>query len=177
MEIIRDWSTRQRGIVATGSLYNDAKQKATLYENMPVINVAYTDYGGTFADKTFIAFMKENYPHLILSEYTSWNGENAFIFGGIAEELSKSNDYFSVADDFEDYYLDAVSKLQEETADEVIDYYFADEELSDEERLRIWCAILTFFEECASCHTFGLDYDDFDLKEYLLKEINVNLEK
>ena len=34
-----------------------------------------------------------------------------------------------------------------------------------------------FFEECAICQTFGLDYDDFDLKEYVLKEINVNLEK
>lgn len=39
------------------------------------LNFAYTDYGGSFLDEN------------IVHEKTSWNGENAFIFGEPAKEL------------------------------------------------------------------------------------------
>lgn len=175
MEVIRDWSTRQRGIVASESLYDDAKQKATLYENNAVINVGYTNYGGTFADKALIAFFKENYPQCIISENTAWDGENAFIFGDLADEIAQNKDYFAILE-FEDYYLAQVEKVQEEEANNVIEEYFKDKELSDEERIRIWQAILTFFEESSTVQTFGVDYCENDLKEYLLLEMNINLE-
>lgn len=51
------------------------------------LNFAYTYYGGSFLDKVIISYFKEYYPENILHEETSWNGENAFIFGDIAKEF------------------------------------------------------------------------------------------
>lgn len=72
------------------------------------LNFAYTDYGGSFLDKVIISYFKEYYPGNIVHEETSWNGENAFIFGDIAKELYdfiKKGDvlYF---DDLEQYYTE-----------------------------------------------------------------------
>lgn len=51
------------------------------------VNFAYTDYGGSFLDKVIISYFKEYYQENIVHEKTSWNGENAFIFGEPAKEL------------------------------------------------------------------------------------------
>lgn len=69
--------------VASESLVQVAKDKhSDIY-----LNFAYTDYGGSFLDKVIISYFKEYYPENIVHEKTSWNGENAFIFGEPAKEL------------------------------------------------------------------------------------------
>lgn len=69
--------------VASESLVQEAKEKhSNIY-----LNFAYTDYGGSFLDKVIISYFKEYYQENIVHEKTSWNGENAFIFGEPAKEL------------------------------------------------------------------------------------------
>ena len=69
--------------IASESLVQVAKNKhSDIY-----LNFAYTDYGGSFLDKVIISYFKEYYPGNIVHEKTSWNGENAFIFGEPAKEL------------------------------------------------------------------------------------------
>lgn len=176
MEVIRDWSVRQKGVVATESLYKIAKEKAALYEGHAVVNVCYTDYGGTFADKVIIACLKKNYPQVILSEYTSWNGENAFIFGELADEIARTDSYLCI-EEFEDFFLKMKREEEEKAADRFINDYFEQDELSEEERIRIWQTILTFFEEDAHIETFGVDYCEDCLKDYLQEELGINLDK
>lgn len=64
--------------VASESLVQEAKEK---HSNI------YLDYGGSFLDKVIISYFKEYYQENIVHEKTSWNGENAFIFGEPAKEL------------------------------------------------------------------------------------------
>lgn len=77
-----DFSSKQT-YVASESLLQEAKDKhSDIY-----LNFAYTDYGGSFLDKVIISYSKEYYPGNIVHGKTSWNGENAFIFGEPAKEL------------------------------------------------------------------------------------------
>lgn len=69
--------------VGSESLVREVKDKhSDIY-----LNFAYTDYGGSFLDKVIISYFKEYYQENIVHEKTSWNGENAFIFGEPAKEL------------------------------------------------------------------------------------------
>ena len=86
---------------ASDELLFDAKLK-----NSPVyVNFAYTDYGGSFFDKVCIEYFKKYHPENIMFEDTSWNGQNAFIFGRIALTfLDKTDNYLLGFEDIEDFY-------------------------------------------------------------------------
>ena len=71
------------------------------------INLAYTDYGGTFLDKTLISYFEEYFQESIISENTSWYGKNAFIFGKMAIELEGCLDNILSFRSFENYYSDS----------------------------------------------------------------------
>lgn len=87
---------------ASDSLLEDAKAKqSNIY-----INFAYTDYGGDFFDRVSIAYFKENYPDNIVYESTSWNGENAYIFGEIAKKFKEETDNYLLGfESMEDYFF------------------------------------------------------------------------
>lgn len=98
-----DFSNKQT-YVASESLVQEAKDKhSDIY-----LNFAYTDYGGSLLDKVIISYFKEYYPENIVHEKTSWNDENAFIFGEPAKELYNLMKVDNVLgfDDLEDYYTE-----------------------------------------------------------------------
>lgn len=71
------------------------------------VNLAYTAYGGTFFDNCLIQYFKEFHPESIIFESTSWNGENAFVFGEMAQKLiDETKDYILGFENFEDYFMD-----------------------------------------------------------------------
>lgn len=94
---------------ASDSLLEEAKEKgANVY-----INLAYTSYGGTFVDNCLIQYFKQFYPESIIYESTSWNGENVFVFGEIAETfLDETKGYFLGFENFEDYFFDKEYQCQ-----------------------------------------------------------------
>ena len=146
---------------ASDSLLEDAKSK----NSECYINVAYTDYGGSFFDKILIEYFETNFSENIVSELTSWGGKNAFIFGDLAVELiTETNNYLLGFRDLEDFHSQKEIDEYENAANEFIKYNSEYSEYKD--------AILDYFYECAHIETFGVDYCESDLKEYLDKIIN-----
>lgn len=88
---------------ASDSLLEKAKEVgANVY-----VNLAYTSYGGTFLDNCLIQYFKEFHPESIIFEPTSWNGENAFVFGEIAQTLlDETKNNVLGFENFEDYFMD-----------------------------------------------------------------------
>ena len=123
------------------------------------INLAYTDYGGTFLDKTLISYFEQYFPESIISEHTSWNGKNAFIFGKMAIELADCLDNILSFRSFEDYYSDSEFNEYLDAADYFIKYKPEYSGLKDQ--------IVDYFFENCSILTSGVDYCDSDLIKYL----------
>ena len=145
--------------VASESLVQVAKDKhSDIY-----LNFAYTDYGGSFLDKVIISYFKEYYPENIVHEKTSWNGENAFIFGEPAKELYDfiKNGYILGFDCLEQYYTEMEYNMITEEAQR----YINDNGLSNV-LLDIVCEWLVNNSRMEP--TF-VDYSEVELNEYLQK--------
>lgn len=90
----------------------ELKELAKSKQSDIYINFAYTDYGGDFFDRVAIAYFKENHPDNIVYESTSWNGENAYIFGEIAKEFKEATDNYLLGfEDIEDYYYEKEQEM------------------------------------------------------------------
>jgi len=153
-----DFSSKQT-YVASESLLQEAKDKhSDIY-----LNFAYTDYGGSFLDKVIISYFKEYYPENIVHEITSWNGENAFIFGEPAKELYELIITGNILD-FDylgQYYTETKYNIIADTAQQYIKDNGLDNELYD-----IVCEWLI---ENSHIEPNFLDYLETDLNEYLQK--------
>lgn len=65
-----------------------------------------------FFDRVAIAYFKENHPDNIVYESTSWNGENAYIFGEIAKEFKEATDNYLLGfENIEDYYWEKEQEM------------------------------------------------------------------
>ena len=117
--------TEKKLFIASESLKNELKEK---YNGCDIVNIAYTDYVGTFISKCLIEYISEQFPDSIIKEYTSWNGENAFIFGEIAKELIE-DDIFSFYD-FEDFYSE---KSNEAERIAFLDFVDSNENIKDKD--------------------------------------------
>ena len=94
------------------------------------INLAYSDYGGSFFDRVVIAYFKENHPDNIVYESTFWNGENAYIFGEIAKEfLEETDEYLLGFEGIEEYYCEKEQELLDDM------YLFLFDEYVESERI------------------------------------------
>lgn len=153
-----DFSSKQT-YVASESLLQEAKDKhSDIY-----LNFAYTDYGGSFLDKVIISYFKEYYPENIVHEKTSWNGENAFVFGEPAKELYELIITGNILD-FDylgQYYTETKYNIIADTVQQYINDNGLDNELYD-----IVCEWLT---ENSHIEPNFLDYSETDLNEYLQK--------
>lgn len=147
------------------SLAEEALQK----KSDVYINVSYTDYGGSFIYKCLINYISENYPKNIVKEQTSWHGENAFIYGNIAEELREciNNHIFPYWNDFLDYF----SEKETEEKINCINEYIQENEITEEKEKEI---IYDFFFENTNVCTFGVDYCETDIMNYLNDYRNEN---
>lgn len=145
---------------ATDSLIERAKEKVGMDER--ILAVSYTDYSGTFYDKCLIGYIKENYPNNIISEITSYNGENTFIFGDVLELEDFDSEGFTDSWDFEQYMESATQALIE---NEISDIIASHPEYADYED-----TIREFLGYRSIC-TFGIDYSESGFKEYVEERI------
>lgn len=151
--------------VASESLVQEAKDKhSDIY-----LNFAYTDYGGSFLEKVIISYFKEYYPENIVHEKTSWNGENAFIFGEPAKELYNLMKVYNVLgfDDLEDYYTEMEYNMITEEAQQYIDDNGISNDLLD--------IVYEWIGENSRLEPNFVDYSEIDLNEYLQKIKSKNI--
>lgn len=133
-----------------------------------VVNVAFTDYGGEFFDKVLIAYFAAKHPANIIKENTSYNGQNAFIFGDIVPAFEEETDRYILGfEDLEEFY---VFKAFEEYT-KAIDYIL-NEELGkytfDLEAAREW--LREEMEGNYNITTQGVDYCTSSLLEKMEKD-------
>lgn len=153
-----DFSSKQT-YVASESLLQEAKDKhSDIY-----LNFAYTDYGGSFLDKVIISYFKEYYPENIVHERTSWNGENAFIFGEPAKELYDfiKNGYILGFDCLEQYYTEMEYNMITEEAQQYINDNGLDNDLLN--------IIYGWICNNSRMESNFVDYSEIDLNEFLQK--------
>ena len=134
-----------------------ANELTALNPNGVVINLAYTDYGGSILDKLLISYLLEEGSKDIIVEQTSWNGQNAFVYGRTAQEIFDciTNGYVLGFDNLEEYYCDK----KNEAINEVINRLQIDEykrELAYE-----------YLSENSSLETFGLDFCESELFDFI----------
>ena len=145
---------------ATDSLIERAKEKVGMDER--ILAVSYTDYGGTFYDKCLIGYIKENYPNNIITEITSYNGENAFIFGDVLELEDFNSEGFTDSWDFEQYMDSVTQALIGEECSNII--------ANNPEYTNYQNDIKDFLGD-RGVETFGIDYSERELNEYIEKRI------
>lgn len=153
-----DFSSKQT-YVASKSLLQEAKDKhSDIY-----LNFAYTDYGGSFLDKVIISYFKKYYPENIVHERTSWNGENAFIFGEPAKELYDfiKNGYILGFDCLEQYYTEMEYNMITEEAQQYINDNGLDNDLLN--------IIYGWICNNSRMESNFVDYSEIDLNEFLQK--------
>lgn len=152
------------GGIASDSLRLEAKEasKGSKY----VFNFTYSDYGGSILDRGMIEFAKEYYPDCIVWEKTSWNGQNAYIFGELAEEIAQCEDWcyieYCCGGYFSDYLFEEIElPMEKEAFNEILEYF-------DEEYREI--VEDTLYENFCGYWSYEpnfLDYSIDDLKDYL----------
>lgn len=145
---------------ATDSLIESAKEKVGMDER--ILAVSYTDYGGTFYDKCLIGYIKENYPNNIISEITSYNGENAFIFGDVLELEDFDSEGFTESWDFEQYLYSATQAQIGEECSNII---------ANNPEYANYQDVIKEFLDNSRVETFGIDYSERELNEYIEKRI------
>ncbi|NLZ46233.1 MAG: hypothetical protein GX896_06030 [Clostridiales bacterium] len=132
-----------------------------VYNGSDIINIAYTDYGGTFVGKCLIEYVSSQFPDSIIKENTSWSGENAFIFGEIANEIIK-DDIFCFYD-FGDFYCEKCYK-EEEIA--FRDFVNSNENIKDKDGAFDYL-IENYSGYYFRIETTGLDFSESDLIQKL----------
>ena len=124
-----------------------------LNPNEVVINLAYTDYGGTIIDKLLISYLLEEGSKDIIVEQTSWNGQNAFVYGKTAQEIFDciTNGYVLGFDNLEEYYCNKENEAIYEAINEL--------EIDEDKR----GLAFDYLNENSSLETFGLDFCESEL--------------
>lgn len=145
---------------ATDFLIERAKERVSMTER--ILAVSYTDYGGTFYDKCLIGYIKENYPNNIITEITSYNGENAFVFGDVLELEDFDSNGFTDSEDFEEY-MDSATQAQ--IGEECSNIIGSNPEYANYQN------VIKEFLDYSRVETFGIDYSEREFNEYIEKRI------
>lgn len=145
---------------ASDSLLEELKEK--MNQGDTVINFAFTDYGGTFFDKVCIEFFAEKHPDSIVLEDTSWSGQNAFLFGPVADEFLEASENYPLGfDGLEEFYFEKESETERES----FEYFLNDLDGYEiaENALDTLCSEKGGYY---SITTQGVDFCSSDLTEY-----------
>lgn len=149
--------TEKKLFIGSESLKNELNEK---YNGCDIVNIAYTNYVGTFIGKCLIEYISDEFPDSIIKECTSWNGENAFIFGEIANELIE-NDIYSFYD-FEDFYIE---KSNEAERIAFFDFVDSNENITDKDGAFDY--LIENYSGYFEIETTGLDFSESYLTEEL----------
>lgn len=144
---------------------------AELPKGSNVLYAHYTDYGGSFISKVLIAYFEESYPDNIVTSNLSYNGKEAVIFGDVVEELRECDKrkYLAGFEGLEEFMLEYMDNMIAEECDRIIEERFSDR--SEVERRGIYIALSDYFHENAGFVTFGLDYSESGLEEYIKENL------
>lgn len=145
---------------ATDFLIERAKERVGMNER--ILAVSYTNYGGTFYDKCLIGYIKENYPNNIITEITSYNGENAFVFGDVLELEDFDSNGFTDSEDFEEY-MDSATQAQ--IGEECSNIIGSNPEYANYQN------VIKDFLGNRGVDTSGIVYIERELNEYIEKRI------
>lgn len=182
MEEISPYEHHGKGLcIASDFLWNDAKERGGI-----AVNIAYTNYGGTFMEKTLMKYISERFPEDIIMEYTSWDGKNAFVFGEIADKVwdavDGKSEIFNLFDDFEDYFITEENNVMQAESEYIFNVYKANGDLdglTDAELNIVKDTIRDFLDTYGKAETFGADYYSGDFIDYmednLPEDINAKL--
>jgi hypothetical protein len=92
---------------ASDSLREALAEHADTASAFPVVNLAYTDYGGEFFDIVVMDYFIKNHPENIITEKTCYFGRNAFLFGEPAARfLEETKKYTLGFDNLEEFYCE-----------------------------------------------------------------------
>lgn len=145
--------------VGSESLVQEAQDKhSDIY-----LNFAYTNYGVSFLDKVIISYFKENYPENIVNEITSWNGENAFVFGEPAKELYELIIAGNILDF--DYLGEYYTEMEYNMITAEAQQYIDDNGLGNE----LYDIVCDWLSENSYPEPNYLDYSENDLNDFLQK--------
>lgn len=163
MKTIEQLEKRCFSIFGNNQCYASDSLKEKVLELCPngekFINLAYTDYGGTFVEKVFIQYMKDNHPEFIIYESTFWFGENAIVFGKIVTDIIESTkSYLFGFENLEDYFNEKEWEEQIKAAEQ----YINENDIPEEKKELVF----DYFRECL-VETFGVDYSENDLTLFL----------
>lgn len=125
----------RREYYASDNLIEELRNKTAAIDK--IINFAYTDYGGSFYDKVCITYFSENYPDNIVKENTSWNGENALLFGLVAEQFAEDTENYPLPGNLEEYYFEMAREQNREDFEYFVDDLTRDYEF-DRETVLDW---------------------------------------
>lgn len=151
--------------VASESLVLEAKEKNSNF----YLNFSYTSYGGSFFDKVVIDYFKQNHPESIVYEETSWNGENAFIFGDVSKVFAEETDKYLLGfEEIEDYYFAMKVAITSKDAEM---FYNDNKELFVVDEITAINAIYDYLEEC-DIDINRVDFCESSLIEHL-REIDI----
>lgn len=164
------FGTTDENVLPITDLFFESIQER-LPKGSEVLFVHYSDYGGTFLGKMLVAYFEKEYPENIISDNLSYNGKEAVIFGDVVEELREwdKKGYMAGFDGLEDFILAYEDKMVAEECDRIINEKFSDR--SEDERSGIYMALDEYFHETARFETFGLDYSESDLEEYIKENL------
>jgi hypothetical protein len=152
----------------TGSSSLRERAQAKIDKGVTVIDFSYTDYGGNFFDKVAIAYFKKHYPKNILVENSGYNGQNAFVFGKVADEyLEAIKNYLLGFEDMETFYFEMQVEIELKAFK-----WFVKELKSD--GYKVSPQTLDWLMENKSGYYHlepnMLDFNDEDLKDELIEE-------
>jgi len=153
-------------VYASDSLMEELTEKNA--SKGPVVNVAYTDYGGDFFDKVLIAYFLAKHPENIITEPTSYYGKNAFIFGDLVPAFVEETERYPLGfEDLEEFFC----QMEDEEYTTAIDSILKDDlnkYTFDPEAVREW-----FDENFRGWHnitTQGVDYCSSELFDTMEKD-------
>lgn len=133
----------------------------------PVVNFAFTDYGGSFFDKVAIEYFIAKHPGSIVFESTSWYGRNAFVFGEVAARfLEETEDYPLGFDEFEEYFC----QRESEETDAGFNRFLDDLSGYEFDRETVFSWLSEHKSGYYNITTQGLDFCESDL----IEELNQN---
>lgn len=153
---------------ASDPLREELAAHAAAAAPFPVVNLAYTDYGGEFFDIIVMDYFLKHHPEHIITETTGWNGRNAFLFGDVAAAFIEETEKYPLGfENLEDYYYTREKEEYDKTfasfaAEELRGYAFDPEAVLSHLREK--------YESNCNVTTQGVDHCSGDWVEELTRE-------
>lgn len=161
--------------IASEDLREEFQKKSGVTSNdlkdLPVIAFAYTDYGGDFFNKIAIEYFQENYPDNIVVEKTMYSGENAIVWGDVAQEyMDATEDYPLGFEDIEQLFYEREYEAFNDAYKDLLKDLIRDDWEFDEDEVMDWLMENRGVGYYSVLSSGQVDYSESDIIEDLYNE-------